>query len=74
MSIHVLQIQGMTCNHCVQKVTKELQSVAGVRCASVDLAGQSARIEHEATAGVGALVAAVQQAGFQVSGFKEERS
>lgn len=40
-----LEVNGMTCGHCVRAVTKALQSVAGVKAVSVNLEGRSASVE-----------------------------
>ncbi|MDH4199698.1 MAG: heavy-metal-associated domain-containing protein [Spirochaetia bacterium] len=63
-----LSIEGMTCNHCVMRVTKALQSVEGVQSAHVDLNSKSAVVEldGEKTA-VGKLIEAVKSAGYQAS-------
>jgi copper chaperone len=59
-----LKIEGMTCNHCVMAVREALAAVPGVsRVVEVSLEGKSARVAGDASAA--ALVAAVQQAGYQ---------
>ncbi|MHB1514949.1 MAG: CopZ family metallochaperone [Acidiferrobacteraceae bacterium] len=45
-----LRISGMTCGHCVNTVTKALQSVPGVRSASVSLELEEAVIQGAADA------------------------
>jgi copper chaperone CopZ len=40
-------VKGMTCDNCVQHVTKAVRDVAGVREVSVDLATNSARVEGD---------------------------
>lgn len=60
-----LKVEGMTCHHCVMAVTKALESVAGVRNAEVDLEHGRARVEGEAD--VQAMIAAVQEEGYQAS-------
>lgn len=47
MAITTLKIQGMTCNHCVMRVTKALKSVAGVQDAKVDLQKGEAVITYD---------------------------
>ncbi|MFS0712449.1 heavy metal translocating P-type ATPase [Microbacterium sp. 2P01SA-2] len=59
----VLDIEGMTCASCVARVEKRLQRLDGVH-ASVNLATESARVEHPATVSVDDLVAAVGEAGY----------
>ncbi|MHB1529537.1 MAG: CopZ family metallochaperone [Acidiferrobacteraceae bacterium] len=45
-----LRISGMTCGHCVNAVTKALQSVPGVRSANVSLELEEAVIQGAADA------------------------
>ena len=60
-----LQIEGMTCSHCVGHVEKALSAVPGVLKASVDLEAKSARIDHEAgSVNAADLAAAVTEAGY----------
>lgn len=60
-----LQITGMTCGHCQQAVQSALESVAGVNDARVDLAKGTAEVDGSAD--VQALVAAVEEEGYQAS-------
>jgi copper chaperone CopZ len=57
-----LQIDGMTCQHCVRSVTKALQDVAGVDNVSVDLGAGRARIEGAADPA--SLLRAVESEGY----------
>ncbi|MGZ0069331.1 heavy metal translocating P-type ATPase [Microbacterium sp. Yaish 1] len=59
----VLDIEGMTCASCVARVEKRLQRLDGVH-ATVNLATESARVEHPAAVSVDDLVEAVGQAGY----------
>jgi len=59
-----LSIEGMSCGHCVKRVTNALNEVSGVKSASVDLASKSAVVEGEADEA--ALKAAVEDAGYDV--------
>lgn len=61
-----LNVTGMTCDHCVHAVTEALQSVDGVRQASVELATGKAHVEHEG-ASFAALVAAVEEEGYEAT-------
>jgi copper chaperone len=60
-----LTIQGMTCQHCVKAVTEALSGVPGVRGASVDLQGGTARVEGDAAPE--ALLAAVREEGYEAA-------
>lgn len=61
-----LRVTGMTCNNCARHVTEALQSVPGVRSASVvlDAGRASVRWAADATPDLASVVSAVQQAGF----------
>jgi len=39
-----LSVEGMTCNHCVMRVTKALEGIDGVKTAKVSLADKSAEV------------------------------
>ncbi len=56
-----LKVQGMTCGGCVKRVTKVLQSVAGVSQVDVDLASGRARVQGHLPTGAEALIAALAQ-------------
>ena len=62
----ILQIEGMTCDHCVRHVKEALESVAGVKSAVVSLDSKSAELEHEEAVGFDALKAAVEEEGYEV--------
>lgn len=60
-----LEISGMTCDHCQHAVTSALASVEGVQRARVDLAEGTAEVEGDAPSA--ALIAAVENEGYQAS-------
>jgi copper chaperone len=43
----VLQVEGMSCNHCVEAVTKALKAVQGVDSVDVSLAEKKVSIGYE---------------------------
>jgi copper chaperone len=47
MTTTTLEIEGMTCGHCVAAVTRALETVTGVERAEVDLAAGRATVEHD---------------------------
>jgi copper chaperone len=61
-----LNIEGMTCDHCVNAVTGALQEVPGVKAAKVDLDSKSASVEGEQV-DVQALIAAVEEEGYEAA-------
>jgi Cu+-exporting ATPase len=66
-SVTELLVNGMTCNNCARHVTEALQSVPGVRSASVMLDAQRASVRWaaDAKADVPAVIAAVKNAGYE---------
>src|SRR5437660_12487936 len=60
-----LAVSGMTCASCVMRVEKKLKKVPGVTDAAVNLATEHATVIYDpAQADPGALVAAVEAAGY----------
>ena len=65
-SVTELLVTGMTCNNCARHVTEAIQSVTGVRSASVALEAGSATVRWEAgqPANDAAVVAAIEKSGY----------
>jgi copper chaperone len=65
MKSEELKIEGMTCNHCVMSVKKELSKLAGVNVEDVQIG--KARVEYDETRG-GAqdFARAIDEAGFKL--------
>ena len=62
----VLQIEGMSCAHCVKRVEEALRAVKGVKSAKADLANKTAQVTYvPAKTGKEQLVQAVEKAGFK---------
>jgi copper chaperone len=59
-----LQVQGMSCGHCVKAVREALTGVEGVQRADVELG--RAQVECDDTVPRDALVAALTDAGYEV--------
>ncbi|NBC13563.1 MAG: hypothetical protein GVY09_09505 [Gammaproteobacteria bacterium] len=66
----VLHVQGMSCQHCVGSVKRSLEALERVHEAAPDLASGRVRISGGGCA-VPALVQAVEDAGFTVSGVEK---
>lgn len=67
MTKTTLKISGMSCAHCVMRVSKALKSMPGVTDAQVDLQKAEAQVSYDETrVGVEKLVEAVSEAGYQV--------
>lgn len=59
------QVEGMSCGHCVQSVTKAVQAVEPKAKVAVDLA--SGRVTVEGGAHRQAVAEAIKQAGYNVA-------
>jgi copper chaperone len=62
MTTQTYLVEGMTCDHCVAAVTREVGAVAGVDGVAVDLA--AGRVAVTGAAGEPAVAAAVAEAGY----------
>jgi copper chaperone len=67
----ILEIDGMSCVHCVRAVVTGLGGVPGVTGADVTV-GQAV-VDHGPRVGVARLREAVEMAGYKVRETKEER-
>lgn len=57
-------VSGMTCGHCVQAVTTEVTAIPQVTAVAVDLPTGAVTITSAVTIDVGALRAAIDEAGY----------
>jgi len=63
----VLNVEGMSCNHCVEAVTKALKAVDGVDSVNVSLADKKVAVSYEAAAVTPAqLKEAIEDQGYDV--------
>lgn len=59
-----IDVEGMSCNHCVQAVTKALRAVPGVK--TLDVRVGHARVEAEDATARQQLVSAIEEEGYKV--------
>ncbi len=72
MKRYNLDINGMTCEHCVAAVSGAIRGIAGVTDVNVDLAAKKASIVFDERQRVlSQLIDAVRTAGYDVRGFRE---
>lgn len=64
MASTTVKVDGMTCGHCVQRVTDEVSKVPGVSNVVVDLTSGNVTFDAEGDVPRDALAAAVEEAGF----------
>ncbi|MDU2373737.1 MAG: heavy metal translocating P-type ATPase [Peptoniphilus harei] len=60
----ILNVEGMSCNHCTATVKKALEGLDGVKEADVSLEGKNAKVELDKDVADEALVKAVEEAGY----------
>ncbi len=61
-------VVGMTCGHCVNAVSSEMTKLAGVTHVEVDLARGAVTVTSTDPLPPGDVVAAVDEAGFELGG------
>jgi copper chaperone len=63
----VLNVDGMSCEHCVNAVTKAVGALPGVKSVSVDLAEKTVAVEHDPAAStVGQIKLEIEDQGYDV--------
>ncbi len=67
MPSKTIEIEGMSCGHCVHHVTEALKGVDGVTSVSVSLNQNKAMLETNDGVDDGALRHAVEEAGYTVT-------
>jgi copper chaperone CopZ len=60
-------VTGMTCSHCVQAVTGEISTLAGVADVRVDLASGAVTVTSDVPLADEAVRAAVDEAGYELA-------
>lgn len=63
----LFKVSGMSCGSCVARIEEVLVGQAGVEDAKVDLASGQARISVTPAASTGAIIAAVEEAGYAMT-------
>jgi copper ion binding protein len=60
-----INIEGMSCDHCVAHVKEALEEIAGVSSAKVSLKEKNAVVELGDAVGLDAMKAAIVEAGYE---------
>ncbi len=61
------QVKGMTCEHCVQAVTGELDQLPEVQSVDVDLESGAVTVTSEGPLAVSVVRDAVEEAGYELA-------
>ncbi len=62
----VYRVQGMTCGHCVESVTKAMQQLPGVTEVAVDLESGQVALTSDAPPELAAVRRAIEEIGFEL--------
>jgi len=62
----ILQVKGMSCQHCVMSVKKALSQIEGVQNIEVDLQKGEVRFDNTKAVVMDRIEKAIQDAGYQV--------
>ena len=65
--IKKINIEGMTCGHCVKHVEETLKEIAGVNSVKVNLETKSATVEVAEEVADEKIKAAIKDAGYEVT-------
>lgn len=69
MTQQILKVEGMTCGHCAETVTKAVKGLAGVQSVSVDLDKKEVAVDfEEGTTELENISSAISGVGFEVVG------
>ena len=64
MTTERFQVPGISCQHCVNAITREVSAVPGVKTVAVALENKTVTVEHSDDVNTGAIVAAINEAGY----------
>jgi copper ion binding protein len=64
MSTDQFRVPEMSCQHCVNAITKEVSAVPGVKLVSINLADKTVKVDHEASVAASTLIKAINEAGY----------
>ena len=63
----VLNVEGMSCSHCENRVKKAVSAINGVSNVTVDLAGKTVTVEYDSSAAtVKQIKDAIEEQGYDV--------
>ncbi len=64
----IYTVNGMTCDHCANAVSKEVSQLGGVHEVTVDLSSGAVTVRSDAPLDEAAVRAAVDEAGYELAG------
>jgi copper chaperone len=64
MTTERFQVPGVSCQHCVNAITKEVSALPGVQRVQVALDDKTVTVEHGEQVSTDAVIAAINEAGY----------
>jgi copper chaperone len=64
MTTERFQVPGVSCQHCVNAITKEVSALPGVQRVQVALDDKTVTVEHSEQVSTNAVIAAINEAGY----------
>ena len=64
MTTEQFQVPGVSCQHCVNAITKEVSALPGVQRVQVALDTKTVTVEHADQVATEAIIAAINEAGY----------
>jgi copper ion binding protein len=64
MTTERFQVPEVSCQHCVNAITKEVSALPGVQRVQVNLDDKTVSVEHSEQVGIDQIVAAINEAGY----------
>jgi len=61
-----IKVTGMSCEHCVKRVTKAIESIAGIKDVQVDLKSGEATFDKPEEMSMNDIVKAIKKTGYEV--------
>ncbi|WP_037585902.1 copper ion binding protein [Stenoxybacter acetivorans] len=62
----IINVDGMSCEHCVKAITKAVGALHGVSDAAVDLNAKTVMVEHDPTLTVDKIKYEIEEQGYEV--------
>ena len=64
MTTEQFQVPGVSCQHCVNAITREVSALPGVQSVQVALDNKTVTVEHGEQVNTDQIVAAINEAGY----------
>lgn len=61
------RVPDVSCEHCVNAITSELEKVPGVASIAVDLATKTVTVQHDGSVSDAQLRAGIEEAGYDIA-------